>query len=65
MLDALYKAEVDFFKFVADARVVTNVQWNEAIGHLEEVKKLYWPTDKEVVRWEIIMNKGKRAQTEI
>ncbi|XP_059068923.1 wax ester synthase/diacylglycerol acyltransferase 2-like [Cryptomeria japonica] len=36
VLDALYKAEVDFFKFVADAQAVTDTRWNEAIFELEE-----------------------------
>ena len=55
LIDTLFKIETKMNRFITEGKVIIDVRWQKTIGELTSIKAYEWPTKREVIVWEAIV----------
>ena len=55
LVDTLFKIETDLNRFATKGKVINNSRWQKSVNELTTTKTCKWPTKREVIVWEEII----------
>ena len=55
LIDTLFKIETEMNRFTTEGKVITDARWHKSVGELTSIKACKWPTKREVIVWEAII----------
>ena len=55
LIDTLFKIETKMNRFIIEGKVITNAKWQKFFGELAITKTCEWPTKRDVILWEEIV----------
>ena len=55
LTDTLFKFETELNRFITEGKVITDARWQKYVSELTTVKECEWPTKREVIVWEAVV----------